>query len=124
METQTITQKDAPVGAKLNTYDLHFLGRIKGAIGACSTFVVKVYAENMKKAELALYQEFEHISVTRCLAGHDPEGKLLPTEELMTGFDNLCASVFQDLIDAGETPDSASVIISSRINLMISQMLR
>jgi hypothetical protein len=32
MEIQTITQKDAAVGAKLNTYDLHFLGRIKGAL--------------------------------------------------------------------------------------------
>jgi hypothetical protein len=124
MEIQTITQKDAAVGAKLNTYDLHFLGRIKGALGVSSTFVVKVYAENMKKAELALYQEFEHISVARCLAGHDPEGKLLPTEELMTGFDILCASVFQDLIDNGETPDSANATISSRVYQMTSKATR
>ena len=117
---QTITQKDAPLDAKLNTYDLHFLGRTIGALGVSSIFVVKVQAENMEKAELALYQEFEHISFTRCLTCYDSEGKMLPPEESRTSFDTFCARTFQELVDGGETPEKANAILSGRINQMFA----
>lgn len=117
---QTITQKDAPLDAKLNTYDLHFRACTLGALGVASFHLVRVHAENMEKAELALYQEFSHISIVRCLSGLNSEGELLPPEELKTSFDSLCVNVFQDLIDDGETPESAHAIIRGRNYQMVN----
>jgi hypothetical protein len=40
--------------------------RRKGAIGITHHFCAEVHAESQKEAELALYDEWEHIRITTC----------------------------------------------------------
>jgi hypothetical protein len=47
-------------------YTLKFYGRRVGAIGVNSMYTAEREAENRKDAELALYDEFEHIQACEC----------------------------------------------------------
>jgi hypothetical protein len=47
----------------MNKYEFRIVAKNRGAIGAFSNFSPVVEAETLKKAELKLYDRFDHIRV-------------------------------------------------------------
>lgn len=45
----------------MNKYKIEFYGKVKGAIGSFSSFVVYVEAEDETKALVKLYDNYEHV---------------------------------------------------------------
>lgn len=46
----------------MNTYEITFNGRVNGSQGVITNKTTTVKAENKQRAELKLYEKYEHIS--------------------------------------------------------------